>query len=180
MFAQNKKSARIYEFRVRNFKGVDVFEYKFENGKLVVFGKNGSAKSSILEGLLATLQGSKMLKQIDDPVGPYGNKATVELWLRAEPGATELGERLFIQFGITEGGTVNLSITDEETGTVHTTSPRTKIDKLVGQFLDPVELKKDIDKPNGARLLAEKLCRMVGLDLEPFVKRETELFELFQ
>jgi hypothetical protein len=182
MYVQNKKNARIFEFLIQNFKGVEVFEHNFnDDGRLVLFGKNGEGKSSIIEGIYLALNGFKGLPfKIDNPVGPYGKKAVVDMRVKADPEATELGEDLFIHFGISGAGNVSLTITDEKTGTKHTTEPREKIKKLLGMFLDPVDLKKTLDEPKGDKKLAEKLCKMVGLDLEPFVLKGTELFEQFQ
>ncbi|MBU2644842.1 hypothetical protein KKI24_09060 [bacterium] len=182
MFVQNKPNAKIFELRVHNIKGIEVFEHKFVNGQpCVVYGKNGSGKSSIIDGFYLALKGKSGLpNKIDQPVGPYDKKGTVEMRIKAEPGATELGEDLFLQFGISEAGNVSLKITDEKTGTIHKTSPRKKVEKLLGLFLDPVELKKTLEDTNGDRKLAEKLCAMVGLDLQPFVNREAELFAQFQ
>jgi DNA repair exonuclease SbcCD ATPase subunit len=186
MITQEKKRAKIYEFRVSNIRGIEVFEYKFVDGKpCVLYGKNGSAKSSIIDGVYLALGGKKALpNKVDNLVGPYSigavKKGSVDLKIKAEPGATELGELLWIHFGITEAGTVSLKITDEKTGKVHTTEPRKKVEKLLGMFLDPVELRKTLNEPHGDQRLAEKVCEMAGLDLQPYVEREAKLFEEFQ
>jgi len=182
-----KKSAKLFEFKVNNIGGAEVIEHKFENGSWVaiLYGKNGAGKSSAITGIYLALKGKKGVPgKTDNFVGPYNtkgkNKGVVDLRIKAEPGVTELGEDLFIHFTIQENGNTSLRITDEKTGTIHTTAPLDKVRKLLGMFQDPVELKKTLDDPHGDRNLAEKICAMAGLDLNPFVELEAQLFAEFQ
>lgn len=180
-----KKNARIFEFKIKNFKGIEVFEHSFEDGKpCVLYGNNGSGKSSIIEGIYMAFMGKKVPFKFDNAAGPYSmgsvKKAMVKIGIEADPGVIEFGEKFFIHFGITEAGTVSLKITDDKDETINTTPPRDKIKKLLGMFLDPVELANTIKEPNGDKKFAERLCEMVGLDLKPFVDTEASLFEEFQ
>ena len=185
MEVQKKKNARIFEFKIKNFKGIEVVEHSFKDGKpCVLYGNNGSGKSSIIEGIYMAFMGKKVPFKFDNAAGPYSTgavkKAFVKIGIKADPGVIEFGEKFFIHFGITEAGTVSLKITDDKDETIHTTPPRDKIKKLLGMFLDPVELANTIKEPNGDKKFAERLCEMVGLDLQPFVDSEKTLFEEFQ
>lgn len=182
-----KKSAKLFEFRVNNIGGAEVIEHKFKNGSwvAVLYGKNGAGKSSAITGIYLALKGKGGVPgKIDNFVGPYKkggvNKGVVDLKIKAEPGATELGEDLWIHFTISEAGNTSLRITDEKTGTIHRTAPLDKVKKLLGMFQDPVELKKTLEDPHGDRNLAEKICAAAGLDLNPFVELEAQLFEQIQ
>lgn len=185
MEVKKKKNARIFEFKIKNFKGIEVVEHSFKDGKpCVLYGNNGSGKSSIIEGIYMAFMGKKVPFKFDNAAGPYSvgavKKAFVKIGIKADPGVIEFGEKFFIHFGITEAGTVSLKITDDKDETIHTTPPRDKIKKLLGMFLDPVELANTIKEPNGDKKFAERLCEMVGLDLQPFVDSEKTLFEEFQ
>lgn len=187
MEVEKKPSATLWKFIVNNIQGIEVLEYEFKNGVwvLVTYGKNGSGKSSTTTGIYLALGGKKAPPgRNDNFVGPYSTKAvkkgTVDLFIDAEPGATELGEKLWVRFGITEKGTVSLKVTDTESGEVHTTSVRDKVKALFGMFLDPVEMVKKLDEFEGDKRLAEQICAMVGLDLIPFVETEAKLFAEFQ
>ena len=176
-----KKNARIFEFKIKNFKGIEVFEHSFEDGNpCVLYGNNGSGKSSIIEGIYMAFMGKKVPFKFDNAVGPYSigavKKALVKIGIEADPGVIEFGEKFFINFGITAAGTVSLKITDDKDETIHTTPPRDKIKKLLGMFLDPVELANTIKEPNGDKKFAERLAAMVGLDFQPFTKTEDSLF----
>ncbi len=129
MEVQKKKNARIFEFKIMNFKGIEVVEYSFEDGKpCVLYGNNGGGKSSVIEGIYMTFMGKKVPFKVDNPAGPYSTgaikKAMVKIGIEAEPGVIEFGEKFFIHFGITEAGTVSLKITDDKDETIHTTPPR--------------------------------------------------------
>lgn len=185
MEVQKKKNARIFEFKIKNFKGIEVVEHSFKDGKpCVLYGNNGSGKSSIIEGIYMAFMGKKVPFKFDNVAGPYSHgavkKAFVKIGIEADPGVIEFGEKFFIHFGITAAGSVSLKITDDKDETIHTTPPRDKIKKLLGMFLDPVELANTIKEPNGDKKFAERLCEMVGLDLKPFVEKEAELFAEFQ
>ena len=185
MEVKKKKNARIFEFKIKNFKGIEVVEHSFKDGKpCVLYGNNGSGKSSIIEGIYMAFMGKKVPFKFDNAAGPYSHgavkKAFVKIGIEADPGVIEFGEKFFIHFGITEAGTVSLKVTDDKDETIHTTPPRDKIKKLLGMFLDPVELANTIKEPNGDKKFAERLCEMVGLDLKPFVDKEAELFTEFQ
>lgn len=187
MEVEKKPSATIWKFIVNNIKGIEALEYEFKDGNyiLVTYGKNGSGKSSVTNGLYLALGGKKAPPgKHDNFVGPYSTgaikKGSVDVFIKAEPGATELGNELWVHFGITDKGTVSLKVTDTDSGKVHITSVRDKVKKLLGMFLDPVEMVKTLDEYEGDKRMAEKICAMVGLDLIPFVGTETQLFSEFQ
>ena len=74
MEVQKKPSATIWKFIVSNIRGIEVLEYEFKDGNwvLITYGKNGSGKSSVTDGLYLALGGKKALPgKVDNPVGPY-------------------------------------------------------------------------------------------------------------
>ncbi|UCE66674.1 MAG: AAA family ATPase, partial [Candidatus Zixiibacteriota bacterium] len=191
MLVQNKPNARIFEFIIKNFQGVEVLEYEFDDYKpCILYGENGSGKSDTINALYMALKGRKqsdLPTKIDNPVGPFSTdkikKATVDIGIEGDQEVLELEgdslSKLYVHFSVTEKGTVSLTVTDDNTGKNYTT-PREKIKKLLGMFLDPVELVNTLNEPSGDQKLAEKLAAMVGIDFAPFVKLEEQLFQQFQ
>jgi hypothetical protein len=189
MQVQNKKSASIFYWKVKNFGGVEIVEHEFKDGKpCIIYGKNGAAKSGNIKGIYRALKGKAGYPgKIDNPVGPYSiskiKKAEITIGVESkgdyeilEVNGTKL-KRFFIHFSETEKGNVSLKVTDDIAGSKAITAPRDKIDALTGMFLDPLELVRDLEQPNGDRLLAEKLAAMVGQDLTPYALKDNELFE---
>lgn len=190
MQIQNKPNASIFYWRVKNYQGVEVVEYEFKDGKpCILYGNNGAGKSGNIKGIYMALKGRKGYPfKSDNIVGPYSikkiKKTEVVLGVNSaeeilEVNGTKL-KRFYIHFSETENGSTSLKVTDDLEGKKALTAPREKIDALTSMFLDPVELVKTLDKPNGDRLLAEKLAAMQGYDLTPYIKKDEELFDLFQ
>ena len=192
MQVQNKKRARVFKLIAKNFMGAEIIEIDFETGKpCILYGKNGAGKSSGTKGFYMAMKGRKGLPfKIDNPVGPYSTKGIkkgeIDIGIESKTGEEILEldgvklKKLFVHFSITEKGSISLKVTDDITGTVHTSAPRDKISELIGMFLDPLELVKTLEEAYGDRKLAEKVCTMAGLDLKPYVEREALLFEQFQ
>ncbi len=187
MQTQNKKNGHIFQLNVYNYQGAEVVELDMSDGEpKILCGPNGQGKSSTIKAVYEAL-GGKMMRpeKIDNPVGPYSTKAIkkalVEIGIEGEPGILELNghslERFFVKFSITEKGSVNLSIVDDITGTVHKSAPREKIKNLLGLFLDPVDMVKTLEEPRGDSKLAEDLCQGVGYDPKPFHLKEEALFK---
>ena len=189
MQIQNKQNARVFMFRVKNFQGVEVVEYEFKDGEpCILYGKNGAGKSGNIHGIYMAFKGKGGVPvKIDHPVGPYSTsvikKATVDIGIESDHEILELGgkslKKLYVHFSITEKGSISLKVTDAVTGN-NTSAPREKIEQLLGMFVDPVELVKTLEEPNGDRLLAEKLAAMRGQDLKPFAVKDEELFSDLQ
>lgn len=190
MEAEKKPSATIWKFVINNIRGIEVFEYEFKDDEwvLVTYGDNGSGKSSIQDSIYLAFGGKKALPNTRmstaDLVGPYTTKGvekgSVDVYVKAEPGATELGESLWIHFGVTKKGTMSLKVTDTESGEVHKTAVGDKVKKLLGMFLDPVKMSRTLEEYEGDKRLAEKVAHMAGIDFTPFVNREDELFKELQ
>jgi len=181
-----KPSATIWKFVINNIRGIEVFEYEFKDNEwvLVTFGDNGSGKSSIQDSIYLAFGGKKALPNsrmsTADLVGPYTakgiEKGSVDVYVKAEPGATELGQDIWIHFGVTKKGTMSLKVTDTESGKVHKTAVGDKVKKLLGMFLDPVKMSRTLEEYEGDKRLAEKVAQMAGIDFTPFVNCENELF----
>jgi DNA repair exonuclease SbcCD ATPase subunit len=186
-YVQNKKNGHIFQMNVQNYQGAEVIELDMSDGKpKILYGSNGSGKSSTIKALYEALGGKTFRpEKIDNPVGPYSTnkikKALVKIGIEGEPGILEFNghslEKFYVNFSITQKGNVSLSVTDDKEGSDPISAPREKIKNLLGLFLDPVELVKTLENPHGDRELAEKLCKMVGFDITPFGKREEELFQ---
>lgn len=186
MQVQNKLNATVFEMVINNFRGIETFAHKFEKGKpLIAYGENGAGKTAIIISLYAALDKRKIPIKYDSLVGPYSieniKKAKVRLGIEGDKGILELNgktlEKFYVNFSETEKGTVNLSLTDAITGEVDKSPSREKIKNLIGLFLDPVDLANTLEEPKGDRKLAEKLAKMVGLDLQPYIDKENALFE---
>ena len=186
MQVQNKLNAMIFEMVIENFKGIEVFAYVFKKGEpLVVYGDNGAGKTAIILALWAAIDKRKIPIKYDSLVGPYSieaiKKAKIKLGIEGDIGILELNgktlEKFYVNFSITEKGSVNLTLTDAKTGEVDKSPSKEKVKNLLGLFLDPVDLANTLEEPNGDRKMAEKLAAMVGLDLNPYVMREETLFQ---
>lgn len=186
MQVQEKLNAMVFELVISNFRGIETFAHTFEKGKpLIAYGENGAGKTAIILALYAALDKRKIPIKYDSLVGPYSieniKKAKVKLGIVGDKGILELNgktlEKFYVNFSITDKGSVNLSLTDAITGEVDKSPSIEKIKNLLGLFIDPVDLARTLEQPHGDRNLAEKLAKMVGLDLSPYTKREDELFE---
>ena len=150
MQVQNKKNARIFSLIIHNYQGAEVVELDMSDGiPKVIFGKNGEGKSSIIKFIYEALGGKLMRpEKIDNPVGPYSDptkkikKSYGRIGIEGDPGVIELKgkslERFYVNFSLTESGSVGLSITDDKEGAKPVTAPREKIKNLLGLFLEEV------------------------------------------
>ena len=187
MQSQNKLNGHIFQLDVYNYQGAEVVELDMSDGlPKILCGPNGQGKSSTIKALYEALGGKLMLpEKVDNSVGPYSTKgikkALVKIGIEGDPGILELNgkslERFYVNFSVTEKGSVNLSVTDDNTGIVHKSTPREKIKNLLGLFLDPVDMVKTLEEPRGDSKLAEKLCQMVGFNPVPFQLKEEALFK---
>lgn len=139
----------ITKLQVSNFMKVKLLEIKPNVNAVVISGKNGSGKSSVLNSFFAALQNAEAAKVIEHPIRHGESKASVTV---------ELGD-LIVTRTWTESGTY-LKVESKDGASYK--SPQTMLDKLVGKLsFDPLEFAG----------LSEKEQLRVLMDLVPLPKK---------
>ena len=148
----------IAELRVENVKRIQAFEYKPDGRVVIVGGKNGAGKSSVLDSIAYALGGVKLCPT--EPIRRGQKKATVSV---------DLGEMIVTRIW-TEGGS-RLEIKNAEG--VKYSSPQAILDKLTGNLcFDPLawcqmEKQKQLDALKG----------LVGLDFSVQDARRKAMYD---
>lgn len=119
---------KIINLKAENVKKIKAVDITPVDNTVVITGKNGQGKSSVLDSILYALGGKDALKKTPKPIRDGQEKATVTL---------DLGEYLVIRTW-NSAGTTRLEVTSKEAGRL--TSPQSLLDKLVGSIaFDPLE-----------------------------------------
>lgn len=142
---------QILELKIENFLRVEAAEIHPDGAMVVLTGKNGAGKSSILNAIWAALGGAEAAPS--EPIHAGAERAQINVSL-GEPGAPELlVERVF-----TEKGT-RLRVTSPD-GRAQYRSPQEMLTGLVGALtFDPLAFAAMDDKKREALLRT-----LVGLD----------------
>lgn len=137
--------SKIIKLTSQNVKRLSAVEITPDGNVIVIGGKNGQGKSSVLDSIMYALGGKDKLPQKPVRDGQDGAEITVDL-----------GD-LVVKRTFTAAGGTNLIVSNKEGARFP--SPQAILDKLVGTLsFDPLEFARD---PDGQ---AETLRRMVGLD----------------
>lgn len=151
--------SKIIELKAENVKRLSAVEIKPDGNLVVVGGKNGAGKTSVLDSIMYCLAGGKTLPAM--PVRKGQQKAEVKL---------DLGD-LIVKRTFTPSGGGALTVTNKE-GLKHP-SPQAILDGLVGRLsFDPLEFSRQ-----KADRQAETLRQLVGLD---FTKQDQEHAKLYE
>jgi hypothetical protein len=154
-------STRIVSLQAENFKKLTLIDVKFdERGAMVIGSKrNGAGKSSVLDGITATLMGKKALPV--HPVRKGESKAKT---------VVELSNGLIVTRTYTESGGGSLKVTNKE-GFVMT-SPQAMLDGLFSAIgFDPLEFSRMDTKKR-----TETLKKMVGLNFDELDQMRQEIY----
>lgn len=138
---------KIVRFTAENFKRLVAVEITPKGNTVLITGKNGAGKSSVLDAIVSVLQGKKYtpLKPIRDGEDHAEVVIETENWII---------KRTFTSTG---GGSV--TITNQEGQKA--SSPQALLDKIVGEIaFDPMAFINDYD----SRKQREVLMKLAGLD----------------
>jgi len=138
---------KIIKLSCENFKRLEAIEITPEGNTVIVSGRNGQGKSSVLDSIVAALRGKKHM-----PVKPIRDgEEKAEIVIETE---NYIIKRTFTAAG---GGTVTITNADG----MKASSPQAMLDKLVGEIaFDPMSFINKYD----ARKQLEVLMKLVGLD----------------
>lgn len=149
---------KIQEVKVRNFKGIEKAELdvKKEN-TIIVCGKNGAGKSSLLDAIKTALAGKD--KALKNPVKNGSDKSSIIL---------DLGD--YIIKRTTTLKTDKLDVMSKDGA--HYPKPQAMLDNITEKFsFDPGEFAKLNDKEQ-----KESLMKVIGLDFTAEDERRLELY----
>ena len=150
---------KIIRFEAENVKKLVAVEIEPDGNMVVVGGKNGAGKSSVLDAILVALAGGKKIppKVLRDGA----KKGFVEL---------DLGD-FTVRRTFTASGGGTLKITNKDNAILK--SPQALLDSLVGKIcFDPLEFVR-MDSKAQINLLKE----ITGLDFSELDKKRAELYE---
>lgn len=150
--------SKIISLKTENVKRISVVQITPDGNLVVIGGKNGQGKSSVLDSIMYALAGGDSLPS--KPVRKGEDKAKVEL---------DLGDMLVKRTFTAAGGT-SLVVTNK--GGVKYPTPQAMLDGLTGRLsFDPLEFaQQNPDKQS------ETLQALVGLD---FKTQEAEIARIF-
>lgn len=139
---------KIIQLRSNNVKRLTAVQITPTGDLVVIGGKNGAGKSSVLDSIMFAMAGKDSLPAM--PVRRGASKAKVEL---------DLGDIVVVRT-FTPGGGTNLTVKSKDGRKFP--SPQTLLDSLTGRLsFDPLEFSRQ--KPDEQ---AEVLRSLVGLDFE--------------
>jgi len=153
---------KIIQLNAENVKRLRAVEIKpGDNGLVIVAGRNGQGKTSVLDSIEYALAGKRSLPE--KPVRSGEDKATITVALDGHPPLT-------VRRTITESGGGQLTITAGDG--LRAASPQTLLDKLCGSIaFDPLEFIR-----MEPRKQVEVLRALVGLDFSELDAQAAELF----
>ncbi|NIV98742.1 AAA family ATPase, partial [Candidatus Saccharibacteria bacterium] len=139
---------KIVQLTAENVKKLKVVRIRPDGSLVVIGGKNGQGKSSVLECIMAALGGKKHV--LPEAVREGEKKGYTEL---------DLDNGISIKRTFTKDGGGQLTITNKEEGTSYS-SPQAMLDKIVGKIsFDPLMFARAGEKEQ-----LEFLRHLTGLD----------------
>lgn len=149
---------KIISLEVENVKRVVAVDITPEGHVVVIGGKNGAGKTSVLDSIAYAYGGKEAI--CDEPLRKGAKKGHV---------ITDLGD-IVVTRTFTKGGGTNLVVTSPEGERVQ--SPQTLLNRLVGKLtFDPLEFSRM--KPAEQRATLQQL---VGLDFTKIEEGRAELY----
>lgn len=151
--------SKIINLKSENVKRLKAVEITPDGNLVVIGGKNGAGKTSVLDSIMYALGGSKSLPTV--PVHKGEEKAVVEL---------DLGD-IVVKRTFTSAGGGQLTVTNKDG--LKYPSPQAILDGLVGRLsFDPLEFARQ--EPV---VQAETLRTLVGLDFKEINERKKKLYD---
>lgn len=158
---------KIIELRAENVKRLSAVQVTPEGSLVVVGGKNGAGKSSLLDSIVYALSGAASLP--GKPVRKGEEHAEIELTLDSEP-------PIVVRRRIRDDGKTDLEIKQLDANgkaTAKVTSPQKLLDSLCGTVaFDPLAFTKLKRQEQ-----ADMLRKLVGVDVADLDAEEKRLFE---
>lgn len=157
---------KIIELRAENVKRLQAVQITPEGSLVVIGGKNGAGKSSVLDAILYALGGAGTLP--GKPVRRGADKAEIEVTLDGD-------RTLVVRRRITEGGKTSLEIEqrNEDGSIAKIASPQKLLDSLVGSIaFDPLAFTRL--RPQDQ---VEILRTSVGVQVDDIDRAERTAFE---
>lgn len=149
------RQVKIIGFKAENVKRIEVAEISPKGESVIVTGKNGNGKSSVLDSIMLAIQntGSAKLRN-----GTSKGEVTVDL-----------GD-IVVQRRLTEKGSY-ISVTGKDGSKI--SSPQAALDKLKGDLaLDPLDFTRKTTSDQ-----REILLKAAGIDVAAIDKREKEAYD---
>lgn len=138
---------KIINLKAENIKRLKAVEIKPDKNTVVISGKNGQGKSSVLDAILFALGGKDALKNTPKPVRAGEESGRIEI---------DLGDYRVVRT-FTSKGTTRVELFSSENAKF--ASPQTMLDEMVGRIaFDPLEFAKM--KPAEQRLV---LIEVLGI-----------------
>lgn len=151
-------NSKIIRLTSENVKRIQVVEITPTGNVVVVAGKNGEGKTSVLDSIMYALGGAGTFAK--QPVRQGAQKATIEIEL----------DDLTVKRTITANGNTSLSVTKKD-GSKYST-PQSILDGLVGKLsFDPLEFSRQKPEVQG-----ETLRQIAGLDFEQHNQEVDSIF----
>jgi DNA repair exonuclease SbcCD ATPase subunit len=142
---------KIVKLLAENFKRIKAIEIEPNGNTVLITGKNGQGKSSILDSIVSALCGKKYCP--DKPIRDGEDHAEVVIET----------ENYIIKRTFTEAGGGAVTITNADG--MKASSPQKLLDKIVGQIaFDPMEFINLGETERGRKDQRDKLMELVGLN----------------
>ncbi len=155
------ENLRIISLQAENFKRLRAVEISPEGNMVVITGRNGQGKSSVLDAIWSAIGGKSGAEGISRPIRDGNETAQVRV---------DLGEIVVTRRWTAKGSYLTVENRD---GAVFR-SPQAMLDKLVGQIsFDPLAFAQMREKEQRETLLA---LVDLGLDLDEWESRYGELY----
>lgn len=146
---------KIVRFSAANYKRLVAVEITPDGNTVLITGKNGEGKSSVLDGIVSTLQGKKYLPKKPIREGEDYAETVVET-------ENYIIKRTYTASG---GGSVTIKGQSEDGITLTAGSPQTLLDKIVGQIaFDPMLFIRMGETVAGEREQLATVMRLAKLD----------------
>lgn len=152
----------IIELRAQNFLNLKAIEIRPDGNAVILSGKNGAGKSSVLNAIFFALTGATA----DRPIRDGQDRAEVTI---------ELGD-VIVKKAITAKG-ARLEVTSKD-GRAKYASPQALLDEIIGKLsFNPLAFAEMGRSAKGAREQREILLQLAGLDLGPLDAKKETLYE---
>ncbi len=161
----------ISEFAATGYKGLDEVVIRPNGNLVLICGRNGQGKSSVLDAMWAALQGAKAAREVDKPIRDGQSKAIVRLEISDETGRVKyLVTRRWTK---NDGGTLTVEAPDRaKYGT-----PQALLDATMGAIsFDPAAFLRQDAKAQLSTLIAA-LGDSLGFDPDEIERRRKGIYD---